>query len=105
MVELGRLGRPAIPTLRRLATVTPQLPDLEAFLADPYLADVAVVHTTNITLDFALIRLCAGQGGVVCPTFVPPSCIWANREVSRWYATMRCHISLICCGRQPGWRR
>lgn len=66
MVELGRLGRPSVPLLRRLATLTPQLPDLAATLADPALADVAVVHTTNITLDFALLPVArwARQRGI-----------------------------------------
>jgi glycosyltransferase involved in cell wall biosynthesis len=56
MVELGRAGRPATPALRRLARLTPRLPDLERYLATaPDLADVALVHTTNITLDFAIL--------------------------------------------------
>ncbi|WP_448336486.1 glycosyltransferase family 4 protein [Chloroflexus aurantiacus] len=89
MVELGRLGRPAIPILRRLATITPQIPDLDAFLADPSLADVAVVHTTNITLDFALVPVVrwARRRGLphLCTPFVhlgePES-----EQVVRYYA-------------------
>lgn len=56
MVELSRLGDRAAPLLRRMAALTPRLPDLERFLAvSPELADVALVHTTNITLDFAIL--------------------------------------------------
>lgn len=56
MVELGRLGRPVAPLLRRLARLTPRLPELERYLATATdLTDVALVHTTNITLDFAII--------------------------------------------------
>lgn len=56
MVELGRLGPATVPLLNRLATLTPRLPELERHLATaPELADVALVHTTNITLDFAIL--------------------------------------------------
>lgn len=89
MVELGRLGRPSVPLLRRLATLTPQLPDLAATLADPALADVAVVHTTNITLDFALLPVArwARQRGLphLCTPFVhvgEPG----SEQVVRYYA-------------------
>jgi glycosyltransferase involved in cell wall biosynthesis len=56
MVELGRLGPFTAPLLARMATLTPRLPELERHLATaPELADVALVHTTNITLDFAIL--------------------------------------------------
>ena len=56
MVEVGRLGAPTAPLLRQMATLTPRLPELERYLASaPELADVTLVHTTNITLDFALL--------------------------------------------------
>jgi glycosyltransferase involved in cell wall biosynthesis len=56
MVELGRAGRPVAPLLSRMAGLTPRLPELERYLAtSPDLADVALVHTTNITLDFAIL--------------------------------------------------
>ena len=56
MVEVGRLGRPTAPLLRHMATLTPRLPELTRYLAEsPDLADVALVHTTNITLDFAIL--------------------------------------------------
>ncbi len=89
MVELGRCGRPAIPLLRQLAVVTPQLPDLAPTLADPALADVTLVHTTNITLDFALIPVArwAQQRGIphLCTPFVhlgEPG----SEQVVRYYA-------------------
>jgi len=56
MVELGRAGRPSAPLLRRLAALTPRLPGLADYLENaPELADVDLVHTTNITLDFAIL--------------------------------------------------
>ncbi len=55
MVELGRLGPATAPLLARLATLTPRLHGLERLLEGPELADVALVHTTNITLDFAVV--------------------------------------------------
>jgi glycosyltransferase involved in cell wall biosynthesis len=57
MVEIGRLPG-SVLLLRRLAEITPRLPDLTAFLAQsPDLADVDLVHSTNITLDFAILPL------------------------------------------------
>jgi glycosyltransferase involved in cell wall biosynthesis len=56
MVELGRAGRLSVPLLRHMAALTPRLPDLARYLdASPELADVDLVHTTNITLDFAIL--------------------------------------------------
>ncbi len=89
MVELGRVGRPAIPILRRLATLTPQLPDLATVLNDSALAEVDIVHTTNITLDFALIPVArwAAERGIahICTPFVhlgEPG----SEQVVRYYA-------------------
>ncbi len=89
MVELGRAGSISNPLLRRLATITPRLPDLAATLADPALADVAIVHTTNITLDFAVIPVArwAAQRGIphLCTPFVhlgEPG----SEQVVRYYA-------------------
>ena len=58
MRELGRLPG-STPLLRRLATITPRLPELPALLNDPALADVDLVHVTNITLDFMALPLVA----------------------------------------------
>ncbi|MEI7773016.1 MAG: glycosyltransferase family 4 protein [Chloroflexales bacterium] len=56
MVELGRMGRSSAPLLGRLAAITPRLPDLGRYLGQaPDLDDVDIVHTTNITLDFAIL--------------------------------------------------
>ncbi len=52
MVELGRVPG-SVPLLRRMATFTPRLPDLAATLHS--LAPVDLIHTTNITLDFAIL--------------------------------------------------
>lgn len=75
MVELGRLGPATAPLLRRMATITPQLPALARHLHEaPELADVALVHTTNITLDFAIIPAArwAARRGIphLCTPFV-----------------------------------
>lgn len=53
MVELSRLGPRVVPLLRRMATLTPRMPALEPILRS--LSDVNLVHSTNITLDFALM--------------------------------------------------
>lgn len=90
MVELGRLGPPAIPLLRRMARITPRLPELERYLATtPDLADVALVHTTNITLDFAILPAArwARQHNIphLCTPFVhlgEPG----NRQIVRYYS-------------------
>lgn len=90
MVEIGRLGRTTVPLLRRMATLTPRLPEMERYLASaPELADVALVHTTNITLDFAIVPVArwARQRGVphLCTPFVhlgEPD----NRQIVRYYS-------------------
>ncbi len=77
MVELGRAGRPSAALLRRLAALTPRMPELEAFLAHaPELADVDLVHTTNITLDFAIL----------------PAARWARRRGLRHICTPFVHL-------------
>lgn len=56
MVELARLPIPKrISLLYRLALLTPKVPDLLPLLESPEFSDVALVHTTNITLDFFII--------------------------------------------------
>ncbi|MGB9738115.1 glycosyltransferase family 4 protein [Chloroflexus sp.] len=89
MVEVGRLGRPSVSILRRFAMLTPQIPDLITTLADPALSDVTVVHTTNITLDFALIPVACWtqQHGLrhICTPFVhvgEPG----SEQIVRYYA-------------------
>jgi glycosyltransferase involved in cell wall biosynthesis len=90
MVELGRLGRPSAPLLRRLAMITPRLPEMERFLEQsPDLADVDLVHTTNITLDFAILPAArwAGRRGLphLCTPFVhlgEPG----SRQIVRYYS-------------------
>ncbi|MBC8161359.1 MAG: glycosyltransferase family 4 protein [Roseiflexaceae bacterium] len=52
MVETSRVPGTA-PLLRRLATLTPRLPDLLPVLRN--LGQIDLIHTTNITLDFASI--------------------------------------------------
>ncbi|MEI6181553.1 MAG: glycosyltransferase, partial [Chloroflexales bacterium] len=84
MVEVGRLGTPTAPLLRQMATLTPRLPELERYLASaPELADVTLVHTTNITLDFALL----------------PVARWAKRRGLRQLCTPFVHLG------EPGSRQ
>jgi glycosyltransferase involved in cell wall biosynthesis len=55
MLETSRLPG-TVPLLRRLALFTPRLPELWRYLETaPELRDVKLVHTTNITLDFAIL--------------------------------------------------
>ena len=51
MVEISRVPGSA-PLLRRMATITPRLPRLPAALATERFD---LIHTTNITLDFAVV--------------------------------------------------
>ena len=52
MVEISRLPGTA-PLLRRLAQITPRLPAMPAYLRAVERFDL--IHTTNITLDFAIL--------------------------------------------------
>lgn len=78
MFECSRMPlqkRLLLPILRRLATLTPRLPTMQRYLeTSPELADVALVHTTNITLDFAILPVLdwARQRGIphICTPFV-----------------------------------
>ena len=87
MVELGRFPG-TTPLLRRLAMLTPRVPDLERFLALTN-ERFDLVHTTNITLDFtilAALRFARSRGiPHLCTPFVhlgEPG----NRKIVRYYA-------------------
>jgi glycogen(starch) synthase len=71
MVEISRLPG-TTPLLRRLAMLTPQLAHLSTFLRDAGKFDL--IHTTNISLDFAILPAfeAARRQGVpfVCTPFV-----------------------------------
>jgi glycosyltransferase involved in cell wall biosynthesis len=92
MVELGRTlpRRASVPLLARLGQITPRLPALAPYLSHaPDLADVTLVHSTNITLDFAILPLLrwAEQRGIphICTPFVhlgEPG----NAQVRRYYS-------------------
>ncbi len=93
MLEYSRLPLPRslrLAVLHRLAQITPRLPQLRAYLAQhPALHDVALLHTTNITLDFMLLPLVvwARQRGIphICTPFVhlgEPN----NTTVRRYYS-------------------
>jgi glycosyltransferase involved in cell wall biosynthesis len=98
MLEAGRAGAPSVPLLRRLATVTPRVPALVRYLhTAPDLADVDLVHTTNITLDFTILPAAdwARRRGIphLCTPFVhlgEPQ----NRQIVRYY-TMPHQIALL----------
>lgn len=100
MVEISRwlpAGAPGkLPLLAWLATQTPRLPTLAPSLAQ-HLHDVALVHTTNITLDFAILPVLrqAEQRGIphICTPFVhlgEP----ANAQIRRYY-TMAHQIDIL----------
>lgn len=93
MVELSRVPAPSRATvalLNRLATLTPRMPELFRYLdTSPDMHDVALVHSTNITLDFALVPLLdwATRRGIphICTPFLhlgEPD----NRHILRYYA-------------------
>lgn len=93
MLESARFvpgTRLKLALLYRLALLTPRLPRLRPWLhSAPELADVALVHSTNITLDFALIPVLrwAEQRGIpaICTPFVhlgEPE----NQQVRRYYS-------------------
>jgi glycogen synthase len=93
MTQLSKLPG-SLPLLRRLAMLTPRLPGLERFLAAERFD---LVHTTNISLDFALLpsHAAARRSGaaLVCTPFVhlgEPQ----NDAVRRFY-TMRHQIALL----------
>ncbi len=87
MVELGRVPR-TVPLVRRLAMLTPRVPDLEHYLAET--ADqYDIVNSTNITLDFTIVPALAfaRTRGIphICTPFVhlgEPG----SRYIVRYYA-------------------
>lgn len=99
MVECSRLPR-STALLRRLAVLTPQLPDLRPYLracASVQPRPFDIIHTTNITLDFAIIPAFdfAQQYAIpfICTPFVhvgEPG----TRAIVRYYS-MRHHIDLL----------
>jgi glycosyltransferase involved in cell wall biosynthesis len=92
MVEISRLPVPAaltVPLLHRLATLTPRLPTLPALLQSPLLADVSLVHTTNITLDFAIVPVLAWAEQRHIPHLCTPFTHLGephNKTVRRYYS-------------------
>lgn len=97
MLELSRFPGTE-PLLRRLAMLTPRQPSLYAYLRNsPDLADVDLVGTTNITLDFGILPFVAWakQRNIphVCTPFVhlgEPD----NDKLVRYYS-MRHQIELL----------
>jgi glycogen synthase len=94
MVELSRLPGTA-PLLRRLAVLTPRLLGLRGFLREAGRFDL--IHTTNISLDFAILPMFdfARRQGVpfICTPFVhlgEPG----DNTIVRYYS-MRHQIALL----------
>jgi glycosyltransferase involved in cell wall biosynthesis len=54
MVELSRLPGSA-PLLRRMAMLTPRLPDMRRYFQENANEQFDLIHATNITLDFAIL--------------------------------------------------
>jgi glycogen(starch) synthase len=103
MVEIGRVPGTA-PLLRRMAMLTPQLPDMRRYFlahaaAPPSVGipPFALIHVTNITLDFAILPAFdfARAHGIpfIATPFVhlgPPG----DRSILRYYS-MRHQIDLL----------
>ncbi len=98
MVEAGRVGRPSVPLLRRLALLTPRVPELVRYLhTAPELADVDLVHTTNITLDFGILPAVRWARERAIPHLCTPFVHLGepqNRQIVRYY-TMPHQIDLL----------
>jgi glycosyltransferase involved in cell wall biosynthesis len=101
MVEVSRLPLPhrlQVTLLRHMAMMTPWMRGLADYLASaPELATVSLVHTTNITLDFALLPVAAWAKarGIphICTPFVhlgEPN----NRQIVQYY-TMPHQIDML----------
>jgi glycogen(starch) synthase len=96
MVELSRLpGTRRL--LRRLAALTPRIPDMRRYLREHAAERYDLIHTTNITLDFAILPAFdfARQHGVpfICTPFVhlgEPG----DNAILRYYS-MRHQIDLL----------
>jgi glycosyltransferase involved in cell wall biosynthesis len=96
MVELSRLPATA-PLLRRMAMLTPRLPDMRRYLQAHTAEPFALIHATNITLDFAILPAFdfARAHGIpfIATPFVhlgPPG----DRSILRYYS-MRHQIELL----------
>lgn len=96
MVEVSRLPGTA-PLLRRMAMLTPRLPDMRRFFENHAQSSFDLIHATNITLDFAILPAFdfARRRGIpfVATPFVhlgPPG----DRAILRYYS-MRHQIELL----------
>ena len=93
MVEISRVPGSA-PLLRRMSTITPRLPGLDAALASERFD---LIHTTNITLDFAVVPAFqfAQKHSIpfICTPFVHLGAPGDN-SLLRYYS-MRHHIDLL----------
>ena len=93
MVELSRVPG-STPLLRRLATLTPRLPGLHAALARERFD---LIHTTNITLDFAIMPAFAyarqHRIPFICTPFVHLG-VPGDTSLLRYYS-MRHQIDLL----------
>lgn len=96
MVEFSRFPG-TVPLLRRLALLTPRLPELSTYLAQHMGQRYDLVHTTNITLDFAIVPVHAWAHRcnvpVLCTPFVHLG-VPGDRSIVRYY-TLRHQIDLL----------
>jgi glycosyltransferase involved in cell wall biosynthesis len=96
MTEISRI-RGTEPLLRRLATVTPRLPELRDFFRHSAREPFDLVHAGNITLDFAVLPAFAfarqNQIPFVCTPFVHLG-VPGDSSLARYY-TMRHQIDLL----------
>lgn len=96
MVELSRLPG-STPLLRRLAMLTPQLPGFAPFLRAHTAAPFDLIHTTNITLDFAIIPAFAFAKRHHIPFFCTPLMhlgVPDDRSLLRYYS-MRHQLDIL----------
>lgn len=96
MVEISRF--PATTSLlRRLATLTPRLPTLTEYLSAQRAGQYDLVHTTNITLDFAILPVYTWamrqRLPFICTPFVHLG-VPGDPSIVRYY-TMRHQLDLL----------
>jgi glycosyltransferase involved in cell wall biosynthesis len=96
MVELSRAPGSA-PLLRRMAQITPHLPGIQAFLDAHAHTPFDLIHTTNITLDFAILPVFAfaQRHGIpfICTPFVHLG--EPGKPALVRYYSMRHHLDLL----------
>ncbi len=96
MVELSRLPG-TVPLLRRMALLTPRLPDMRRFFQAHATEKFDLIHATNITLDFAILPAFDFARAHSTPFIVTPFVHLGppgDRSILRYYS-MRHQIDLL----------